>query len=190
MSTAVYLATSTYISKLVVADRILPVTPRNVHRLTLAGLRVAMKALEDMSWPHGRFAKVGGVNEAELGRLEISFCFLMDFNLKVDVQGLSVEAEGLARTYQRGMRGGGEGLGIATGGGGGDSAILDTSPISAGGGGNMELKMPASLLVLPDQRPRSRGGGAGEKRKASSNLPSRPNVSVERGKGIEVMGQS
>ena len=61
MSTAVYLATSLYIHRLAVVERIIPVTSRNVHRLVLAGLRVAMKALEDFSYPHRRFAKVGGV---------------------------------------------------------------------------------------------------------------------------------
>jgi hypothetical protein len=95
MSTAVYLATSLYINKLAVLERALPVTPRNVHRLVLAGLRVAMKALEDLSYPHRRFAKVGGVSEAELGRLEISFCFLTNFELKVDAEMLLKEAEGL-----------------------------------------------------------------------------------------------
>lgn len=83
MSTAVYLATSLYIHRLAVIEKILPVTTRNVHRLLLAGLRVAMKALEDLSYPHSRFAKVGGVSEAELGRLEISFCFVTNFELKV-----------------------------------------------------------------------------------------------------------
>lgn len=83
MSTAVYLATSLYIHRLAVVEKILPVTTRNVHRLVLAGLRVAMKALEDMSYPHSRFAKVGGVNEAELARLEISFCFVTNFELRV-----------------------------------------------------------------------------------------------------------
>lgn len=42
-----------------------------------------MKALEDLSYPHRRFAKVGGVTEVELGRLEISFCFLTNFELRV-----------------------------------------------------------------------------------------------------------
>ena len=45
MSVAVYLATSLYIHKLAVIERTVPVTARNVHRLVLAGLRVAMKAL-------------------------------------------------------------------------------------------------------------------------------------------------
>ncbi|RMD42661.1 hypothetical protein DV735_g2477, partial [Chaetothyriales sp. CBS 134920] len=93
MSAAVYLATNHYIRRLAVQDRLIPVTPRNVHRLVLAGLRVAMKALEDLSWPHSRFSKVGGVSEGELSRLEITFCFLMDFSLKVDPAVLQQEAQ-------------------------------------------------------------------------------------------------
>ena len=84
MSTAVYLATSLYIYRLAVGERIIPVTARNVHRLVLAGLRVAMKALEDLSYSHQRFAKVGGVSEPELAKLEVSFCFLTNFELRVD----------------------------------------------------------------------------------------------------------
>ena len=97
MSTAVYLAASLYITRLAIQERILPVTPRNAHRLLLACLRVAMKALEDMSWPHARFSKVGGVSEGELGRLEITFCYLMDFSLKVDAEMLRREAQNLCR---------------------------------------------------------------------------------------------
>ena len=95
MSTGVYLAASHYINRLVVAERVLPLTPRNVHRLLLASLRVAMKAIEDLSYPHSRFAKVGGVTETELGRLEISFCFLTNFELKVDHDTLQDEAVSL-----------------------------------------------------------------------------------------------
>jgi hypothetical protein len=83
MSTAVYLATSLYIHRLAVDERAIPVTRRNCHRLLLAGLRVAMKALEDLSYPHSKIAKVGGVSEPELARLEISFCFLAGFELVV-----------------------------------------------------------------------------------------------------------
>ncbi|KAL6717030.1 hypothetical protein ACLMJK_004944 [Lecanora helva] len=84
MSTAVYLATSLYIYRLAVNEKSISVTARNIHRLVLAGLRVAMKALEDQSYAHRRFAKVGGVSEPELGRLEISFCFITNFELRVD----------------------------------------------------------------------------------------------------------
>ena len=82
MSTGVYLAASLYIHRLALVQKLVPVAPRNVHRLVLAGLRVTMKALEDLSYPHSRFAKVGGVTESELKRLEISFCFVMNFEFR------------------------------------------------------------------------------------------------------------
>ncbi|KAK4202093.1 cyclin-domain-containing protein [Triangularia verruculosa] len=97
MSTAVYLATSLYIHRLAVLERAIAITKRNAHRLLLAGLRVAMKALEDLSYPHGKFAKVGGVSEAELARLEISFCFLTGFELMVTCETLSNHWEMLRR---------------------------------------------------------------------------------------------
>lgn len=93
LSTAVYLATALYIHRLAVMERAIAVTKRNVHRLLLAGLRVAMKALEDLSYAHSKFAKVGGVSELELARLEISFCFLTGFELVVDEQSLSEQWE-------------------------------------------------------------------------------------------------
>ncbi|KAK8048171.1 cyclin-domain-containing protein [Apiospora phragmitis] len=86
--TAVYLATSLYIFRLAVDERAIPVTRRNCHRLLLAGLRVAMKALEDLSYPHAKVARVGGVSEVELARLEISFCFLAGFELVVGEETL------------------------------------------------------------------------------------------------------
>ncbi|KAK3399514.1 cyclin-domain-containing protein [Sordaria brevicollis] len=88
MSTAVYLAASLYIHRLAIIERAIVVTKRNAHRLLLAGIRVAMKALEDLSYPHSKFAKVGGVSESELARLEISFCFLVGFELRVDEEAL------------------------------------------------------------------------------------------------------
>jgi len=97
MSTAVYLATSLYIHRLAVLERAIAVTRRNAHRLLLAGLRVAMKALEDLSYAHGKFAKVGGVSESELARLEISFCFLTGFELVVSEESLQHQWEMLRR---------------------------------------------------------------------------------------------
>lgn len=91
MSTAVYLATSVYITKMTLVEKALRVTPRNMHRLVLAGLLVANKALEDLSFRHSRFAKVGGVSNQELSKLEINFCFLADFELRVDAEMLMEE---------------------------------------------------------------------------------------------------
>ncbi|KAI9773577.1 MAG: hypothetical protein M1840_006851 [Geoglossum simile] len=95
LSTTVYLAAGLYIHRLAVVEKILYVTRLNSHRLLLAALRVAMKASEDMSYAHQRFAKVGGVSEMELGRLEISFCFLTNFDLKIDKEMLQRQASTL-----------------------------------------------------------------------------------------------
>lgn len=76
LSTAVYLAASVYLHRLAVIERVIPITRLNVHRLLLAALRVASKGLEDLSYPHKRFAKVGGLSEFELSRLEVSKCHL------------------------------------------------------------------------------------------------------------------
>lgn len=181
MSTAVYLATSHYITYLAVQEKICPVTPRNVHRLVLAGLRIAMKALEDLSWPHGRFAKVGGISESELARLEIGFCFLMDFGLKVDAQMLADEARHLVQMS--------------------NSSAVDDNDL---GPGAFELNLPEPKINRAQQSSET-GGGSGEptgnsngngaltprtveKRKASSSLPVRPVQHV--GQGIGIVGQS
>lgn len=81
MSSAVWLAAGCYIYRLAVEDQSVPVTSRTVNRLVLASLRIAMKALEDVRFPHERFAGVGGVRQSELATLEVSFCYLMDFDL-------------------------------------------------------------------------------------------------------------
>lgn len=93
LSTAVYLAASYYLHRLAITDRIIPLTHLNVHRLVVAALRIAAKTLEDKSYRHIRFAKVGGLNDLELSRLEVSFCFLMDFELKVDRAMLQSHAD-------------------------------------------------------------------------------------------------
>jgi hypothetical protein len=88
MSTAVYLAAGTYIHKLAIEDKTVPVTSRTIHRLVLASLRIAMKALEDLRYPQARFAGVGGVRESELRLLEIALCYLTDFDLQVSNDSL------------------------------------------------------------------------------------------------------
>jgi len=54
-----------------------------------------MKALEDLRYPQHRFAGVGGVRENELRLLEISLCYLTDFDLQVDNEMLYRKAVGL-----------------------------------------------------------------------------------------------
>ncbi|KAF2423792.1 cyclin-domain-containing protein [Tothia fuscella] len=95
MSTAVYLAAGVYIHKLSVEEKLVPVTSRTIHRLVLASLRVAMKALEDLRYPQHRFAGVGGVSESELRLLEIALCYLTNFDLQVDNELLYKKTIGL-----------------------------------------------------------------------------------------------
>jgi len=99
MSAAVYLAASSYITRMALVENIIPVTPRNVHRLVLGGLRVAMKVMEDLCYSHKRFATVGGVTNYELTRLEINFCFLMNFDLKVDLEMMSHEMTSIRQKH-------------------------------------------------------------------------------------------
>ncbi|KAF8538181.1 cyclin-domain-containing protein [Trichophaea hybrida] len=100
LSTAVYLAASYYLHRLAISDQILPLTRLNVHRLLLAALRIAAKTLEDLSYPHTRFAKVGGLSDLELSKLEVGFCFLMDFELKVDRAMLQCHADLLRKSVE------------------------------------------------------------------------------------------
>lgn len=83
LSTGVYLATALYIHRLAITERAIVVTGRNVHRLLISALTVAMKALEDIRHSHRRFAEACGVSKLELLRLELGFCFLTDFTLMV-----------------------------------------------------------------------------------------------------------
>lgn len=100
MSTAVFLATSVYITRMTLIEKLFRVTAKNMHRLVLAGLLVAIKALEDLGFPHTRIAKVGGVSEQELSKLEISFAFLADFDLKVDARMLMGEIHDESTTQE------------------------------------------------------------------------------------------
>ncbi|KAK5071844.1 hypothetical protein LTS08_001061 [Lithohypha guttulata] len=137
----------------------------------LSRLRIAMKALEDLSWPHGRFAKVGGISEPELARLEIGFCFLMDFGLKVDPGMLMEEAQHLVRTS--------------------NSSAIDEHDLNATGFSLTLPITPKKASTASDRENRS-GDASGttsprstaEKRKASSSLPMRPMQHVGQGIGI------
>lgn len=83
LSTAVWLAAGSYMLRLCVIDRSVPLTYRTMHRLILACALVAMKALEDHRWPQKRFAAVGGVDEASLSRLELCVEFLLSFDVQI-----------------------------------------------------------------------------------------------------------
>jgi hypothetical protein len=82
LSTGVWLAAGSYILRLCVIDKSVPLTHRTMHRLVLATLVTAMKALEDHRWPQARLAGVGGVDQHALSRLETCVEFLLSFDLQ------------------------------------------------------------------------------------------------------------
>lgn len=81
---------ATFIAALVVVDRLLeydggrlPLTTRNVHRIFLASLVVAVKYHEDLVYSNSHYAKAGGVHLREVNRLERVILATLDFDLRV-----------------------------------------------------------------------------------------------------------
>lgn len=110
-SPGVYLAAAYYIYRLCLAEYAVPATNRTIHRLALAAIRVAAKAVEDNKWSQERIARVGGVSNVQLMNLEVTLCFLLDFDLFVDDKAM---ARGMYLLQQAARRGGhGHGLGKA-----------------------------------------------------------------------------
>lgn len=55
----------------------------NVHRLIATSVMVASKMLDDEHYNNAFFARVGGVSNSELNRLEIELLFQLDFEVTV-----------------------------------------------------------------------------------------------------------
>ncbi|KAF8376803.1 hypothetical protein HHK36_031523 [Tetracentron sinense] len=55
----------------------------NVHRLLVTSVMVASKVLDDVHYNNAFYARVGGVSNAELNRLEMELLFLLDFGVIV-----------------------------------------------------------------------------------------------------------
>jgi len=79
-----------FVAALVVVDRLLeydggrlPLTMRNVHRIFLASLVVAVKFNEDLVYSNGYYAKAGGVHLREVNRLEWVVLAALDFDVRV-----------------------------------------------------------------------------------------------------------
>ncbi|GAB7366805.1 hypothetical protein MBLNU230_g0979t1 [Neophaeotheca triangularis] len=91
-SPAVYLAAAVHLRALCLPNTthpspLVPPTPRTIHRLALAAIRISAKTLEDYKWEQAFFARVGGVGGEQLLRLEVGVCFLLGFELAVGVAG-------------------------------------------------------------------------------------------------------
>ncbi|XP_043688194.1 cyclin-U1-1 [Telopea speciosissima] len=72
-----------YIDRLVHKHPNSPVVSLNVHRLLVTSVMVASKMLDDVHYDNAFYARVGGVSNAELNRLELELLFLLDFSLMV-----------------------------------------------------------------------------------------------------------
>jgi hypothetical protein len=83
-SPGVYLAAANFCYRLCVAELKVPATSRTIHRLALASIRVAAKAVEDHKWKQDKMSKVGGVSKMQLMHLEVALCYLLDFDLWVN----------------------------------------------------------------------------------------------------------
>ena len=83
-SAGVYLAAASFAHRLCVSDLLVPATHRTIHRIALAAIRVATKALEDNKWSQAHMAKMGGVSKLSLLKMEMTLCYLLDFNLWID----------------------------------------------------------------------------------------------------------
>ncbi|XP_030545487.1 cyclin-P3-1-like [Rhodamnia argentea] len=58
-------------------------TSLNVHRLLITSVVVASKFIDDAGSNNAYFAKVGGISNAEMNRMEVNFLFKLDFRLYV-----------------------------------------------------------------------------------------------------------
>ncbi|THW92930.1 cyclin-domain-containing protein [Aureobasidium pullulans] len=102
-SPGVYLAAASYIHRLCVVETMVPATPRTVHRLALAAIRIASKSLEDNKWTQERIARLGGISTNELRKLEISFCYLLNFDLFLRPEDLQRSMWLLQSTGRQGL---------------------------------------------------------------------------------------
>ncbi|KAF4552965.1 PHO85 cyclin-7-like protein [Elsinoe fawcettii] len=102
-SPGVYLTAAAYVHRLCVTDMLVPATNKTIHRICLAAIRVASKALEDHKWSQERVAKVGGVSRKELKSLEVNLCFLLDFDLFVKEADLKRRVFLLQQAAKQGM---------------------------------------------------------------------------------------
>ncbi|CAL1702043.1 unnamed protein product [Somion occarium] len=80
--------------------RLFVIDSYNIHRLVIAGVTVASKFFSDVFYTNSRYAKVGGLPQAELNQLELQFLLLNDFRLMISMAEMQSYAEQLIRFSQ------------------------------------------------------------------------------------------
>ncbi|KAF0892479.1 hypothetical protein E2562_016787 [Oryza meyeriana var. granulata] len=82
------------------------VASRNVHRLLLACLLVASKVLDDFHHNNAFFARVGGVSNAEMNKLELELLAVLDFEVMLSHRVYELYRAHLEKEAQRDGGGG------------------------------------------------------------------------------------
>uniref|UniRef100_A0A0A9HPX4 Cyclin n=1 Tax=Arundo donax TaxID=35708 RepID=A0A0A9HPX4_ARUDO len=77
------------------------VASRNVHRLLLACLLIASKVLDDFHHSNAFFARVGGVSNAEMNKLELELLGVLDFEVAVGHRAYDRYREHLEKEMRR-----------------------------------------------------------------------------------------
>ncbi|KAJ7698783.1 cyclin-domain-containing protein [Mycena olivaceomarginata] len=75
--------------------RTLVIDSYTIHRLVIAGVTVASKFFSDVLYANSRWAKVGGLLQAELNELELQFMLLNDFRLVIPPDEMQLYVEEL-----------------------------------------------------------------------------------------------
>ncbi|CDP11817.1 unnamed protein product [Coffea canephora] len=73
----------------------------NVHRLLVTCVMVASKMLDDVHYNNAIYARVGGVTNAELNRLELELLFLLDFGVTISSQVFEIYCQHLEKEMLR-----------------------------------------------------------------------------------------
>eukprot|EP01012_Entosiphon_sulcatum_P028994 TRINITY_DN35210_c0_g1_i1.p1 TRINITY_DN35210_c0_g1~~TRINITY_DN35210_c0_g1_i1.p1 ORF type:complete len:186 (-),score=29.57 TRINITY_DN35210_c0_g1_i1:83-640(-) len=72
-----------YLDRLIAQNANCTLTPYNVHRLLITSVLLAAKARDDTYYSNAYYSAIGGISNAEMNRLEISFLTMIGFNLFV-----------------------------------------------------------------------------------------------------------
>ncbi|KAJ7756915.1 cyclin-domain-containing protein, partial [Mycena olivaceomarginata] len=107
-------STEVFVSLLVYFDRMsrlskatightLVIDSYNIHRLLIAGVTVASKFTSDIVYTNTRWAKVGGLSQAELNELELLFMCLNDFRFLIPRDEMKHHVEQLNHRFGRGQ---------------------------------------------------------------------------------------
>jgi hypothetical protein len=82
-SRSVFVAAFVYLDRVAALYPILAPTPLNVHRLLVTTVLLATKSFDDILYDNAHFAKVGGLDLAELNALELDMLHRLSFRMHI-----------------------------------------------------------------------------------------------------------